>query len=414
MLAMVFVFGTGINMGANASGGGDDTPEPELPTVVSESLTNDVFMPFPEEAEQDSAEAVDAGTLEINAKSVVLMEASGGTVLYENNSHEKLPPASVTKVMSMLLVMEAMEQGKFGLDDMVTASDHACSMGGSQIWLKPGETMSVHDLLKATAVGSANDATTALGELVAGTEEGFVNLMNARAAELGMDNTHFVNCAGLDAEGHLTTAHDVAIMSTELLKHETIKEFSTIWMDSLRDGATQLVNTNKLVRFYEGATGLKTGTTSGAGHCVSATAKRGDMELCAVVMGSDNSNDRFNGARKLLDYGFANWTTAAPEIDMSEDQSLKVVGGTAEQVTLQPIECKPLLVQKGREGEIQQIIELPEFVDAPVTADQTLGKATVMLDDKILGEYPILAAEEVPQLNLLRAFGKLWHELVRL
>ena len=245
--------------------------------------------------------------LEINAKSVVLLEPKTKTLLYENNKDERLAPASVTKIMSLLLIMEAIDGEKISYDTKVTASAHAASMGGSQIWLKENEVMTVDELLRASVIASANDATVALAEAVAGSEETFVEQMNAKAAQMGLKNTHFVNACGLDADDHYTSAFDVAVMSAELLGHEGIKKYSTVWMDALRNGKSELVNTNKLVRYYSGATGLKTGTTSKAGCCVSATAERGGLSLVAVVMGAKTSNERFAGAKKLLDYGFANW-----------------------------------------------------------------------------------------------------------
>ncbi|MEG2081320.1 MAG: D-alanyl-D-alanine carboxypeptidase family protein, partial [Oscillospiraceae bacterium] len=248
------------------------------------------------------AEELPQMQVEVKAKSAILMDAGTGTVLMAKNAHDKLFPASVTKIMSLLLITEAIDQGKIALTDAVTASTAASKMGGSEIWLKEGETMSVDELLKATVVASANDACYALSEVVSGSNEAFVKRMNERAKELGMNDTNFENCTGLDdtATNHLTSAYDIAIMSMELLKHQRIMNYSTIWMDSLRNGATELVNTNKLVRFYEGTTGLKTGTTGKAGCCVSATAKRDDLHLIAVVMGSDNSNDRFDGAKAML------------------------------------------------------------------------------------------------------------------
>lgn len=249
----------------------------------------------------------------VKAKAAVLMDVDSGKVLMSMNADEKLYPASVTKIMTLLLVTEALDSGKISLSDTVTASASAASKGGSQIWLKEGEQMTVDDLLKATAVYSANDACTALGELLAGSDEAFTAMINERAGQLGMKNTHFDNCTGLDdtTTTHLTTAMDVAIMSRELLKHERIMNYTTIWMDSLRGGATELVNTNKLVRFYKGTTGLKTGTTAKAGCCVSASAKRGNTHLIAVVMGSQTSDDRFNGAKAMLNWGFANYSTVA-------------------------------------------------------------------------------------------------------
>ena len=244
--------------------------------------------------------------VEVPAKSAILMEQSTGQVLCEMNADEQMPPASITKVMTLLLVMEAVESGRLSLEDTVTCSPHASSMGGSQIWLEVGEQMTVQDLIKATAVASANDASVALAEKVAGSEDAFVVMMNERAEQLGMTGTHFVNCTGLDAPGHLTTARDIATMSRILIQHPMIREYSSIWMDSLRGGETQLVNTNKLVRFYDGATGLKTGTTDGAGSCLAATATRNGLSLVAVSLGSATSDERFQSARNILEYGCAN------------------------------------------------------------------------------------------------------------
>ena len=262
-----------------------------------------------------SAENESQMPVDVKAKSAVLMDQSTGTVLMRMNENEKLYPASVTKIMSMLLVAEAIDSNTIRLTDAVTTSTNASKKGGSQIWLKEGETMTVDELLKATAVYSANDACTALGEYIAGSDEAFVTMMNDRAQELGMKNTHFDNCTGLDdtSATHLTTAYDIALMSRELMKHQFIQQYTKIWMDSLRDGKTELVNTNKLIRFYEGATGLKTGTTSKAGCCISATATRNGTSLIAVVMGADNSKDRFEGAKAMLNWGFANYETVTPE-----------------------------------------------------------------------------------------------------
>ncbi|MGN1320098.1 MAG: D-alanyl-D-alanine carboxypeptidase family protein, partial [Acutalibacteraceae bacterium] len=272
-------------------------------TVSSECDISDIEIPI----DATVTDAAIGTQLDIKAKSAILMEVNTGEILYEMNADEQMPPASITKIMSLLLVMEAVDRGELSLEDVITASEHACSMGGSQIWLEPGESMTVDDLLKAAVIASANDATVALGEQIAGSEEGFVSMMNERASQLGMTNTKFINATGLDADGHISTAHDVAIMSAELIKHDLIKNYSTVWMDTLRDGESELVNTNKLVRFYEGTTGLKTGTTSGAGYCLSATAERNGLSLVAVIMAGETSADRFNGAKKLLDYGFANY-----------------------------------------------------------------------------------------------------------
>ncbi|MBQ7043035.1 MAG: D-alanyl-D-alanine carboxypeptidase [Clostridia bacterium] len=356
-----------------------------------------------------SASAEGEMPVEVKAKSAVLMDGTTGKVLMKMNEHEKLYPASVTKIMSLLLVMEAIDNNKIRLTDIVTTSPVAASKGGSQIWLKEGETMSVDELLKATAVYSANDACTALGEYIAGSDEGFVQMMNERARELGMKNTRFDNCTGLDdeTETHLTTAYDIAIMSRELMKHELIKEYTTIWMDSLRDGQTELVNTNKLVRFYNGATGLKTGTTNKAGCCVSATATRDGTSLIAVVMGSDNSTDRFEGAKAMLNWGFANYATLTPQVDKSLITDVNVLMGEERVLTPQIPSVTSVLVPKGREGDIVQNVELAASVEAPVESNQTLGTVTVSLDGEVLGRYNLTAPHYVDRLSFTTVFCRL-------
>ncbi|MBR6786110.1 MAG: D-alanyl-D-alanine carboxypeptidase [Clostridia bacterium] len=339
--------------------------------------------------------------VEIKAKAAVLMDASTGKVLMKYNENEKLCPASVTKIMPLLLVVEAIDSGKIKLNDVVTVSANAASKGGSQIWLKEGEQMTVDDLLKSTAVYSANDACTALGEYVSGSEDAFVAALNQRAAELGMKNTNFENCTGLDdtTVNHLTTALDVAIMSRELLKHEMIINYTTIWMDSVRGGETELVNTNKLVRFFEGTTGLKTGTTSKAGCCVSASAKRNGTHLIAVVLGSENSSDRFETAKSMLNWGFSNYTTVTPVIDPSLIPSVAVIGGVEE--SIMPVIPKPdaVLIQKGKEGEIKQSIDLAVNVAAPIEKGQVLGTVTFTSGEETLGEYKLVAPDFVKELT---------------
>ena len=349
-----------------------------------------------------------AGTL--SAKSAILMEMSSGQVLMEKNADEKLPPASITKIMTLLLVMEALDEGKITLEDRVTASREASSKGGSQIWLKEGEVMTVHELIKATAVASANDASTALSEYIAGDETSFVALMNKRAAELGMTNTNFENCSGLDdtAENHYTTARDIAIMSCELMKHEKIKEYTTIWMDSLRNGETELVNTNRLIRFYEGATGLKTGTTSKAGYCISATAQREGMELVAVVLGSDNSTDRFEDAKKLLNWGFVNYSIFEPQIDMSLITDVTVLCGEQDKITPVVKNPNPILIKKGTENSITQRVDLCVDVEAPVEKGQKLGTVYFEKDGEILADCPIVSENEVEKRGIFFVFGILW------
>ena len=369
-------------------------------TVSSECDLSDINVPI----DTTINNAAIGQTLDIKAKSVILMEPHTLTVLYESNCDEKLSPASITKIMSLLLVMEALDRGDITLETVVTASEHACSMGGSQIWLEPNETMTVHELLKATVIASANDACVALGELISGSEEGFVALMNARAKELGCNNTNFINCTGLDAEGHLTSAYDVAIMSSELIKHPLIKDYSTVWMDSLRNGESELVNTNKLVRFYKGATGLKTGTTSTAGYCLSATAQRDGMELVAVVMSGDTSNDRFNGAKKLLDYGFANYSFFEIEADLDDVTSIEVKKGVEGKVKIVADGKLSLLLPKSEAKQITQKLNLKSNVTAPVKKGQVVGNVDIYVGDKSVGSIKIVSDAQVKRLNLWITF----------
>lgn len=370
-------------------------------TVSSECDISDIAVPI----DNTVTDAAIGTQLDIKAKSAILMEVNTGKILYEMNADEKLPPASITKIMSLLLVMESIDSGKMSVEDVITASEHACSMGGSQIWLEPGETMTVDDLLKAAVIASANDATVALGEQIAGSEEGFVAMMNERAAQLGMTNTHFVNATGLDAEGHISTAHDVAIMSAELIKHELIKNYSTVWMDTLRDGESELVNTNKLVRFYEGTTGLKTGTTSGAGYCLSATAERNGLELVAVIMSGDTSQDRFNGAKKLLDYGFANYEYASitPQLDITE---LDVKNGVAQKVKILATNNFGALLKKSEASAITQQLNLKQNLTAPIKKDEVVGTVDFYLNDEMIGQVDVTADENVDKMSFLMAF--LW------
>lgn len=354
--------------------------------------------------------AVQAEGLDVPAPSAILMDAATGTVLYEKNADEKLPPASVTKIMTLLLVMEALDSGRIGWDDMVTASEAAAAKGGSQVYLEVGEQMSMDEMLKSVVVSSANDCATALAEHVAGSEAAFVEKMNARAAELGMENTHFVNCTGLDdgenASEHLTTARDIAIMSRELLTHEEIKKYTTIWMDTVRNGQFGLSNTNKLVRFYEGTTGLKTGYTSTAGHCLSASAQRDGMELIAVVLHCESSTDRFRSAKALLDYGFANYALAdtQPEEPL---QPVRVILG--EESTLTPVlqQTAPILIEKGELAGITKTVTLCQEVEAPVEAGQQLGTLTLSTATRTLAEIPIIAPQAVEKLTLWELAARL-------
>ena len=378
-------------------------------TVSSESAIEDINEPL----ESLETNAVIGQTLDIKAKSAILMEPYTKEILYESNADEKLAPASITKIMPLLLVMEAIDRKDITLETVVTASEHACSMGGSQIWLEPGESMTVDELLKATVIASANDACVALGEHLAGSEEGFVALMNERAKELGMDSTNFVNCTGLDAEGHLTTAHDVAIMSSELIKHELIKKYSTVWMDSLRNGESELVNTNKLVRFYEGTTGLKTGTTSIAKYCLSATAKRNGMELVAVVMAGDTSNDRFNGAKKLLDFGFANYSFSTIDAALKETE-VSVSKGTAKKIKVEAKDKLSLLLPKQSKEEIERRVEWEKNITAPIKKGQTLGNVNVYVGDELLGKLKITAKEDMKRLTPFITAGWILKQMFKL
>ena len=343
-----------------------------------------------------------AAELNVPAKSALLMDIATGTVLYEQNAHEKLAPASVTKVMTMLLIMEAIDSGKIGWNDTVTVSESAAAKGGSQIYLKVGETMSVTDMLKSVAVSSANDCACALAEHIAGSETAFVAKMNARAQELGMKDTNFVNCTGLDddvdAKNHLTSAYDIALMSRELmLKHPDIQKFTTIWMDTVRNGTFGLANTNNLVRFYPGATGLKTGFTSAAGYCLSATAERNGLGLIAVVMGAKTSQERFAGCKSMLDYGFANFALVKPEIPGENSVNVKL--GTEKSVTAVPAEDVKFLLDKGQVEQVTTQILLEETIAAPVSKGQKVGTLTVRVGEQVLAQVPMVATQTVPRLT---------------
>ena len=347
--------------------------------------------------------------LSVAGKSALLMDVATGTVLYESNANEPLAPASVTKIMTMLLIMEAVDSGSISMTDQVTASETAAAKGGSQIYLKAGETMSVSDMLKSIAVSSANDCACAMAEHIAGSEEAFVARMNQRAQELGMNNTHFVNCTGLDdspeAASHKTTAYDIALMSRELLKnHPKIKEFTTIWMDTVRNGTFGLSNTNKLIRFYQGATGLKTGFTSSAGYCLSATAQRDGMELIAVVMGADTSQNRNAACKQLLDYGFANFALIQPELTETGDVLVRL--GTQDGVPVQLGDFSGLLIDKSQKSSVTTQVTLEEVATAPVSQGQRLGTLKVLSGDQLLREIPLVAAQSVPRLTWGAMFVK--------
>ena len=348
--------------------------------------------------------------IDLPAPSAVLMEHSTGKVLYEKNAHEPRACASITKVMTLLLVFEAMDAGLLHLDDVLTASAHAAGMGGSDIWLKEGEQMTVDDLIKACVVMSANDAAVVLAEAVAGTEEAFVQQMNERAAELGMENTVFKNCNGLDEEGHLTTAYDVALMSRALMDHRKIYDYALIWMDYVRNGETQLVNTNKLVRSYSGIKGLKTGTTGQAGSCISACAERNGMMLIGVVLGADNTADRFAAAASLLDYGFAGWKLEAPELP--ELPVLQVSRGMKNELSAIAAQPEKVLVSVSA-GEVPKAeVELPETVEAPIAKGQKLGTIRITVNGETVQEIPITAAEAVEAITFSSAFRHLLQSFI--
>jgi len=350
-----------------------------------------------------------ATDLQVAGKSALLMDIATGTVIYENNAHEKLAPASVTKVMTLLLIMEAIDSGRIRWEDTVTASEAAAAKGGSQIFLKAGETMSVSDMVKSIAVSSANDCACAMAEHIAGSETAFVEKMNARAAQLGMEDTHFVNCTGLDdgeeAASHLTSAYDIAIMSRELMKnHPDITKFTTIWMDTVRGGSFGLANTNKLVRFYPGATGLKTGFTSAAGYCLSATAQRDSLGLIAVVMGAETSQERFNSCKQMLDYGFASFCLAKPQLPA--ENTVRVKLGTATQVKAVPAESIELLIDKSQQSSITTEVTLQEELTAPISEGERLGMLVVKSGEHILAQVPMVAESAVTRLSFWDIFAK--------
>lgn len=348
----------------------------------------------------------------IEAPSAILIEKSSGTILYEKNAYEHRSPASVTKVMTMLLVVEAIESGTISLDDMVTASLNAAGMGGSQIWLEEGEQMSVGEMLKCVTVVSANDCCVALAEHIAGSEEAFVKRMNERAAELGLNDTHFTCCSGLsDSDEHYTCAHDLAVISRELLKHDMIKDYTTIWMDEIRGGEFSLSNTNKLIYHYEGATGLKTGFTSKAMHCLAASAERDGVEYIAVVLGAETSSARFESAKTLLNHAFANYTLVSPE-GLAALPPVKVSMGKSDCVQSVLSDSCGILAEKNSSAALSCEISLPEKVSAPIEKGQTIGSMTVYANGTAIAEIPLLAAESVEALNLWDIFAKLMASLL--
>ncbi len=381
-----------------------DTESGETAETLMAEDANEVWEPV-------GTVPVDTAALDIGGKSAVLMEQASGKILFEKNAHEKMPIASVTKIMTLLLVMEALDEGLITLEESVTCSPTAASMGGSQIWLEVGEVMTVGDLVKAAAVVSANDACAALAEHLAGSIEEFVARMNQRAAELGMNDTLFLDCSGLNDEAH-SCAYDVAVMSRELMKHPKIRDYTTIWMDTLRNGESQLVNTNKLVRHYAGATGLKTGTTSKAGHNLSATAERNGLAFVSVILGCETTDERFGGARKMLDYGFANYSVYTPQVDVDAFPPVPVLHGVSEQVIPVADVLEPVLLRKGQEKQVSCTTEMAEDLEAPVYEGQVIGQITVTLDGEKIAEYPIRASERVERLGFGGAFWKLLSALL--
>ena len=353
----------------------------------------------------------DAVELPLTSHAALLMEKTTGQILFAQNEHEALEPASVTKIMTLLLTMDAIDSGALSYDDVVTVSANAAGMGGSQVFLAEGEKITVEELLKSVCVSSGNDAAVALAEKVSGVTELFVEQMNNRAKGLGMDDTHFVNCTGLTAKGHVTSAYDIALMSRELLtRHPDIRRFTTIWTDTIRGGAFGLANTNKLIRFYDGATGLKTGYTTSAGYCISATAEREGMELIAVIMKGETADKRNTDAKALLNYGFSTYAlvSAAPEEPLP---ALPVSMGQTEQVSLTlPEEGVTALVEKGRVSALERRVDLPSSLTAPVAAGQTVGTLTLLDGETEVLTVPILAAEDVPR----RSWSGLFAQLLRM
>jgi D-alanyl-D-alanine carboxypeptidase (penicillin-binding protein 5/6) len=351
---------------------------------------------------------------DLPCESAILVEQSTGKVLFEKNADVPQAPASITKIMTLLLIAEALDEGIIKLDDVVTCSEHASSMGGSQIWFEVGEQMTVDELIRACAIGSANDAAGALAEHLSGTEESFVARMNERAAELGMTNTVFKNTTGLDEPGHVTSARDIALMSAELLRHPNMIVYTSTWMDELRGGETELVNTNRLVRHYQGANGLKTGTTDDAGCCISASAERDGLTLIAVILNAPNSDTRFASARGLLDYGFANYTALPTPPPQPALGTVAVRKGLAREVALKAQAPKIILVEKGAVKRLEQKQELVESLEAPVAPNTVVGTISILLDGEVISEYSVVAANEVGRINFLSAMGLICRELTRL
>ena len=350
---------------------------------------------------------------EITAPAAVLMDANSGKILFEKNAHDQRPCASITKVMTLTLVMEAIDSGKIHLDDVVTTSAHAASMGGSDIWLEEGEQMSVDDMIKATAVASANDAAVALAEFVSGSEDDFVAAMNEKAKSLGMEDTTFLNCNGLDEEGHITSAYDVALMSRELIKHEKIFDYTSIWIDYLRGGETQIVNTNKLLKSYNGITGLKTGTTGDAGSCISATAERNGLSLIGVVLGAASGTDRFRDAATLLDYGFANFESR--QLTLSDELApINVENGMQDTVEVACEDSAWLTVPKGEGEGVKESLDIPATISAPVADGDVVGSLTFTLSGEELAAFDIVATEDVAEKSFGSIVSLLFRSMIKL
>ncbi len=343
-----------------------------------------------------------------DAKSLLLMEFSTGKILFAENEKEHLPIASVTKVISTLLVMEAIDSGRIGVNDVVTVSEHAASMGGSQVYLEAGETMSVHDLLKSLVVVSANDATVALGEYICGSETAFVAAMNERAKELGCENSNFVNTNGLPVEGQYSCALDVALVTRELMKHEKIFEYTGIWMDTIRNGTFGLANTNKLVRFYKGATGMKTGFTGEAKYCLSGTAKRDGMHLIAVVLGASTSEKRFAAAKGMLDYGFANYSVVTP--DAPNIEPINILRGVKNNLSVETSQTS-VLMEKGKSAGIENKIVINENIKAPIKKGEEVGHVTYFRDGKEVARSKIIATEDVKEVSYGSILGEIFKKM---
>lgn len=368
-----------------------------------------------EEAGQENKTPFELPGFDVPCRGALLMDQDTGTVLYEKEPDTPMPIASITKVMTLLLTFEALEMGKIHLEDKVPVSEHSYSMGGSQIWLEPGEEFTLDEMIKAICVSSANDAAVAVAEYVGGSEGAFVEMMNQKAQQLGLTNTHFANACGLDAQGHLSTARDVALLSREiLLRYPQVTHYTSIWMDTLRGGQTHLLNTNKLLKRYQGTTGLKTGTTGGAGVCITASATRDGLSLIAVVLGSPSAKDRFDAAITLLDYGFANFESGTPQLPDTAPRQLPVQRGIQNQAKLEYQMPQKLLLKKGEGASLTVTTELPEKLDAPIHAGQQVGTVTVQSQGRQLGVYPIAVSQEVPRMNIGAAMHKLLWSLVEM